>query len=454
MLPPFLTVQVFVGGQLIGGATELQRQLADGSLATLLASETLSPPLPEDLRGVLLADTRATAGSNDDISLVESAEREALAPLADSLRQSSQRGAAFSLRAALDALQAGGTSATLAIAISTLARMQSLQLITLASTSQSYPQADAPINEAMLTRQPNQRLRLVADPPPLSSISQPLNAGHAWFGPARSARSAGETVRRLVLRLYDAHMSLDGKRVDYNGMRSDPGFQTFVVAATELQKVDVAALSRQEATAFWINLYNALVVHALVEFGPAKNTLERLTWFDKPSYVVGGARFSLNDIEHGVLRCNAPSPGSTLSLLGLSKLAPPTFSKGDPRLILALPKPVDPRIHFALNCGATSCPPVRVYSADRLDAGLEAAAEAFCAGEVQVDPAAGNVRLSSIFKWYGKDFGSKVDLLRFLVDHLQPGPAAELHSLVERDGAGGEGITLEYAPYDWGLNSK
>lgn len=46
--------------------------------------------------------------------------------------------------------------------------------------------------------------------------------------------------------------------------------------------------------------------------------------------------------------------------------------------------PVDPRIHFALVCGAKSCPPIKLYSADNLDEGLGGAAEAFCSGEVEV----------------------------------------------------------------------
>lgn len=40
--------------------------------------------------------------------------------------------------------------------------------------------------------------------------------------------------------------------------------------------------------------------------------------------------------------------------------------------------PLDPRIHFALVCGAKSCPPIKVYTADALEEGLEAAAAAFC----------------------------------------------------------------------------
>lgn len=48
---------------------------------------------------------------------------------------------------------------------------------------------------------------------------------------------------------------------------------------------------------------------------------------------------------------------------------------------------MDPRIHFALNCGAASCPPIRIYTPESLDFGLAAAASAFCAGEHAPEPA-------------------------------------------------------------------
>ncbi len=60
---------------------------------------------------------------------------------------------------------------------------------------------------------------------------------------------------------------------------------------------------------------------------------------------------------------------------------------------------MDARIHFALVCGAKSCPPIKLYSAETLEEGLTGAAEAFCQGEVQVDEAAREVAMSKIFKW-------------------------------------------------------
>lgn len=60
--------------------------------------------------------------------------------------------------------------------------------------------------------------------------------------------------------------------------------------------------------------------------------------------------------------------------------------------VLQVVRPVDARIHFALNCGAASCPAIKLYSTDTLEEGLTGAAEAFCASEVAVDVAAKKVR--------------------------------------------------------------
>ena len=70
--------------------------------------------------------------------------------------------------------------------------------------------------------------------------------------------------------------------------------------------------------------------------------------WSKYAYNVGGLFFTLDEIEHGVLRCNKGHP----------KDQKPMFSDEEARKSLALSS-LDPRIHFALNCGATSCPPIR-----------------------------------------------------------------------------------------------
>lgn len=80
-----------------------------------------------------------------------------------------------------------------------------------------------------------------------------------------------EALRQIILKLYDSHLAVDGKALNYDALRKDPIFAQYVNATAELQRVDVALLSREEKMAFFINIYNAIVVHALAEFGPASN---------------------------------------------------------------------------------------------------------------------------------------------------------------------------------------
>ena len=112
-------------------------------------------------------------------------------------------------------------------------------------------------------------------------------------------------------------------------------------------------------------------------------------------------------------------------------------------------RPPDPRIHFALVCGAKSCPPIRLYSGSNVEEGLAGAAEAFCADDVAVDVARGVVTLSKIFKWYGGDFAKdKLGLLEAISAYR---PDKDLRDLVA---AKGKKIRVRYAEYDWGVNGK
>lgn len=96
----------------------------------------------------------------------------------------------------------------------------------------------------------------------------------------------------------------------------------------------------EEKISFFINLYNALTIHASVVCGHPETSIGRLKLNAEASYNVGGLRFSLSEIENGVLRGN-----SAFMMFG------PPFRKGDIRNQVALNKACE-RIHFALNCGA------------------------------------------------------------------------------------------------------
>lgn len=118
-------------------------------------------------------------------------------------------------------------------------------------------------------------------------------------------------------------------------------------------------------------MYNALVIDSTLQMGKPQTAMQRGAYFNTAAYTIGGRLYTLNDIEHGVLRCNAKPVGALR----------PRFGRGDDRLRFSRRGPVDPRLHFALNCGARSCPVVRLYSAERVQAELDEAAAAFCGSD-------------------------------------------------------------------------
>ena len=121
------------------------------------------------------------------------------------------------------------------------------------------------------------------------------------------------------------------------------------------------------------------------------------------------------------------------------------FGARDSRLALAV-YPVDPRIHFAITCGAQSCPPVGVYRAAALDQQLDLAARNFLNQAVAVD-GQGRVTCSRILDWYAEDFEAAGGLGAFLARYLDAGPA--------RDAVAGRARPCDaYRPYDWALQHE
>ncbi|MFB0557075.1 MAG: DUF547 domain-containing protein [Dehalococcoidia bacterium] len=241
-------------------------------------------------------------------------------------------------------------------------------------------------------------------------------------------------VDQLKLEAFDTENGL----VNYRALRNSPTYTRYRMATGGLRHFDPASLqSRGERLAFWINLYNSLMVHAVIFFGIEKSIWEAgWGFFRKAAYNIGGFRYSADDIEHGILRGNRPYP-----LLRL-----PQFGKGDLRLKHAI-VPMDPRIHFALVCASRSCPIITVYHASQIEEELEAAATTFVnGGGVVVQPELAQVSLSRIFSWYQRDFNGCSGVLRFILAHLREGPERDyLEENVSK-------VHLKYQKYDWSLN--
>jgi glutaredoxin len=204
--------------------------------------------------------------------------------------------------------------------------------------------------------------------------------------------SRGETqysdIRDLVyalqsqaLALLDLHSS--GRKVDYKALRVSPVFLEYISLSTALARAEIVqqlpSLHAEDRIALLCNLYNALLIHAVAVYGYPESPEGRSNFFSGRSganYLLGQHVFSLDDLEHGLIRANLPHP----SKAGMSSTY---FSEGDPRAVFALDRAhFDPRVHFVLNCGAASCPPLRVLSRNTLQVALAAAARSYLKSEV------------------------------------------------------------------------
>lgn len=237
--------------------------------------------------------------------------------------------------------------------------------------------------------------------------------------------------------LRGAFFEPDG-RVAYERMQQSETYQDFLKLSHNLKTMDLAGLtSREEKMAFWINLYNVIVIHGVIALGIRDSVKEVWNFFRRVRYQIGEHVFTPDDIEHGILRDNRRPPYALFQ----------RFRTGDPRLAFIV-QPMDPRIHFTLVCGSSSCPFIDVYTPENLDQELTIAAETFIsAGGAVLNQARRRLSLSQIFKWYDRDFGAtQGERLRFIALYFYN----EADRAFVKEHA--ETLTVVYQNYDWRLN--
>lgn len=189
--------------------------------------------------------------------------------------------------------------------------------------------------------------------------------------------------------------------------------------ALPLASLQAALDSDTRKKAFWINVYNAFFQILRTERQVGKPAIYRQKLIN-----IAGQAFSLDDIEHGVLR----KYRIKWSLGYLPNPFAPALLKN-----LAV-QSVDWHIHFALNCGAKSCPPIAFYSPEKLEQQLDMAALSFLESETAVFPEKKEVHITRLFQWFLGDFGGMSGIRRILQEKLKLETA---------------GMKLVFKKYDW-----
>ncbi|OWM77224.1 hypothetical protein CDL15_Pgr028861 [Punica granatum] len=255
----------------------------------------------------------------------------------------------------------------------------------------------------------------------------------------KSAALIGLKITKIMTAILESYASDNRQHLDYAAISKSEEFRRYVNLSQELHRVDLTTLSQEERLAFFLNLYNSMVIHAVIRVGLPGGIIDRRSFYSDFQYVVGGHPYSLTTIINGILRNNRRPPYSLVK----------PFSNGDPRLELTLPK-VNPLIHFGLCNGTRSSPPVRFFSPQGVVAELRSAAREFFQSDgmdVQLDRR--TVKLTRIIKWYSSDFGQEKEILRWVLNYLDATKAGLLTHLLSDGGP----VSIVYQDYDWSVNS-
>ena len=174
-----------------------------------------------------------------------------------------------------------------------------------------------------------------------------------------------------------------------------------------LSKADEAGLlteldTDQKRLAFWLNIYNGFTQVILKKNPDQYKT--RGAFFSGKQINIAGHLVSLDLIEHGILRHSKVKWSEGY----LGKLFPSYFEKK------FRVKRLDYRIHFALNCGAKSCPPIAFYEPVLIDKQLNVAVKVYLKGECEYDQEKNEIEVPALMGWFRHDFGGKKGILEIL----------------------------------------
>ena len=187
-------------------------------------------------------------------------------------------------------------------------------------------------------------------------------------------------------------------------MNVDTEMEQQLLQAVTLTQLKTELNTDQAKKTFWINIYNAFY-----QLEASKATANRKTIFSAKVIRIGHNSFSLDDIEHGILRKNRWK-------WSFGYLRNPFASN----LLKDLEvQTIDFRIHFALNCGAKSCPPIAFYTFGKIEQQLDSAMYSFLEQETTVDHPTKTIATSKLMLWYRADFGGTKGIKQILTKVLE-----------------------------------
>ncbi len=225
-----------------------------------------------------------------------------------------------------------------------------------------------------------------------------------FFTAAKSQSDLTQASHQGFNSLLQKYVSATGK-INYKGLKKDKVLLD--AYTTELAKqIPAKNWTANASLAYWINTYNAFTLKLIVDNYPVTSITKLHSGkpWDVKWIELAGKKYSLNNIENDIIR--------------------PTFK--------------DPRIHFAVNCAAVSCPPLSniAFTDANINSLLTARTTTFLNSSAN-EIAPGKIKVSKIFDWYKADFG---ELTSFINKYSKT--------------KANENAVIEFKEYDWSLNEQ
>ncbi|GFZ18628.1 electron transporter, putative [Actinidia rufa] len=219
--------------------------------------------------------------------------------------------------------------------------------------------------------------------------------------------------------------------------------QCFRSLIHQLERVDPRKMKNEEKLAFWINIHNALVMHAFLAYGIPQKNIKRVFLLLKAAYNVGGHIVSADTIQNSILGCRMSRPGQWLRLLLASRTK---FKAGDARQAFAINHP-EPLLHFALCSGSHSDPAVRVYKPKRVLQELEVAKEEYIRATFGIRKDH-KILLPKVVESFAKDSGlCSAGVIELIQQYLPE----SVRKSVKKCKSGKSSKSIEWVPYNFGF---
>ncbi|XP_012443739.1 uncharacterized protein LOC105768392 isoform X1 [Gossypium raimondii] len=217
-------------------------------------------------------------------------------------------------------------------------------------------------------------------------------------------------------------MSVGKQQLEY----ASGALRKFRTLVEQLAKVNPIHLSCNEKLAFWINLYNALIMHAYLAYGVPRSDLKLFSLMQKAAYTVGGYSFSAAAIEYVILKMKPPLHRPQIALL----LALHKLKVSDEQRKSAIDT-YEPLVTFALSSGMYSSPAVRIYTAKNVREELEEAQRDFIRASVGVS-SKGKLLVPKLLHCFTKGFVDDSNLAVWISHYLPPNQAAFVEQCISQ----------------------